>query len=197
MENRFIVGITLVLSTVLVYSINIPGVIFFSAGLVLHLYDNYILYNKLHRIRFPYLVLFVYSILGLIAITYHYVYHRNKGLIVVFSVTTSDILQYYVGKHLGRTSIGFPSPNKTIEGYVIGAALAIILNKYTYGYTIWISLYLVLLGVMGDIFVSINKRLLGIKDISNMLGQHGGLLDRTDGMYYALIASMISTLIWY
>jgi phosphatidate cytidylyltransferase len=53
----------------------------------------------------------------------------------------------------------------------------------------WLSsFFLVITGICGDLFVSMIKRRLGIKDTSNMLGSHGGWLDRTDGVKMAIIA---------
>jgi phosphatidate cytidylyltransferase len=46
---------------------------------------------------------------------------------------------------------------------------------------------LLLAGVIGDLFVSLCKRRIGIKDISDLLGAHGGWLDRVDSVFMGYV----------
>jgi len=106
----------------------------------------------------------------------------------------SDAGAYFAGKYLGVTKL-YPSisPNKTWEG-VIGGTITSLMCIYpvTYWsfYTVedWtlICLISIACGVVGDLIESMFKRDLQIKDTSNMLPGHGGIVDRMDGVLYAV-----------
>ncbi|MPQ42406.1 phosphatidate cytidylyltransferase [Clostridium tarantellae] len=111
-----------------------------------------------------------------------------------------DTMAYYAGRLFGKHKLcPKVSPKKTIEGSlggVLGSTLAcvifgIILSKY---YPIVsISNYLVigiLCGVfcqLGDLVASSIKRYVGIKDYSNLIPGHGGILDRFDSILFAAV----------
>lgn len=108
---------------------------------------------------------------------------------MIFVITViSDSMAYFVGKLFGkRKLIPSVSPNKTIEGSV-GAIVFTILGCLAYGKIINLDMNsLVLIGFLGsiisqcgDLVASKVKRYTGIKDFSNLIPQHGGILDRLD-----------------
>ena len=110
---------------------------------------------------------------------------------------SNDTGAYLIGKSIGRTKlIPKVSPKKTVEGTVGGFILteitAIIIYYYsnTFHWIDWLSLGFLIsvFGTLGDLLESLFKRSAGVKDSSNLLPGHGGVLDRFDS---ALIAAPI------
>lgn len=104
---------------------------------------------------------------------------------VIFITQVSDIYQYIVGIHLGKYKIGWISPNKTYEGYIGGFFLTLITFIWEYS-TIDITV-IYSLGILGGFISSLLKRIMKIKDYSNLLGSHGGWLDRIDSVVLPLL----------
>lgn len=110
----------------------------------------------------------------------------SKILIIVI---ISDIFQEFFGKQFGKNKIGWISPNKTYEGY-IGGYIGIIILYFLTEQTInnFILLHILYgFGVVGDLYYSYLKRIIDIKDYSNILYSHGGVLDRLDSFIFASI----------
>jgi phosphatidate cytidylyltransferase len=110
-------------------------------------------------------------------------------------IALNDNSAYYTGKLLGKNSPKFApliSPNKTWAGFAGGAA-ATLLAAALFGYTLpHISLWQrLLLGVAvivlipaGDLMESAMKRDAGVKDSSNLIPGHGGMMDRFDSWIF-------------
>jgi len=113
-------------------------------------------------------------------------------------VWTCDTGAYFVGKKFGRHKlIPSVSPGKTVEGAVGGFLLTILvaflfrylfLKQLTTGTTALLGVTAGVTCQIGDIFESKLKRMGNIKDSSNIIPGHGGILDRFDGMVFALPA---------
>ena len=112
-------------------------------------------------------------------------------LFLFFSLWTLDIGAYLIGRLLGKRSLApLISPKKSWEGAVGGAllclAVAILLQRsffssiFTAREMIPITLFLILLGQFSDLSESWLKRIAGVKDASQILPGHGGILDRFD-----------------
>ena len=108
---------------------------------------------------------------------------------VLITVWLADSAAYFAGKRFGRHKLAPEiSPGKTWEG-VAGALFAttvygLVLCNYMH-YSRWLILGLwliVVLSIMGDLFESLMKRQAGVKDSSQLLPGHGGVLDRIDGL---------------
>lgn len=110
-------------------------------------------------------------------------YQSNRSLMIELIIVTqlSDVYQYIIGKHLGKHYIGWISPRKTWEGYIGGLIVTLITLSWQYRVTNLVSMYL--LGVTGGLISSVVKRHLGVKDYSQLLGHHGGWMDRADSLY--------------
>lgn len=102
-----------------------------------------------------------------------------------------------VGKH---KLIPHVSPNKTIEGSIIGSVLATIISSIIYYnmvghlsivYVVLITLFFSLIGQLGDLMFSLIKRENGIKDFSKIIPGHGGVLDRVDSIIFVIIAFLL------
>jgi phosphatidate cytidylyltransferase len=106
------------------------------------------------------------------------------------------------GAYLGGRSFGTRrlapriSPNKTVEGLVIGFLTAVLATWCAGLYQDWLSGgHALLLGVavglaapLGDLFESQVKRDSGVKDTGRAFGAHGGALDRLDAAFFTLVA---------
>jgi CDP-diglyceride synthetase len=111
---------------------------------------------------------------------------RTEIIKVVILISVSDIAQYLAGRYLSNHKIGFgPSPHKSWEGY-LGAA-SVIPVGWLLGMSVLHSSVFIVLGVVGDLTESKCKRIAGLKDISDLLGHHGGWLDRVDGVYMGVV----------
>lgn len=109
---------------------------------------------------------------------------------VIAGAVVFDTASYIVGVSFGRTKLApTVSPNKTVEG-LVGGVFAFIFFKLTlFNSEGLYSYFLPIVYLSGDLLKSRVKRSLGIKDFSQILGSHGGVLDRLDshlaGMAFA------------
>lgn len=117
----------------------------------------------------------------------------------VVVAVAADICAFAVGRWIGSHPMAASiSPNKTIEGFLGGIVGALIVGAIVgKELTPWggmrhgliLGLVIGLIAPVGDLFESMLKRDLGIKDSGRVLGGHGGLLDRFDGILLALPAA--------
>jgi phosphatidate cytidylyltransferase len=107
----------------------------------------------------------------------------------------SDSAQYYTGRMFGRRPLApLISPKKTVEGaiggLVLGSAVMVIGGLWVFPEAPRLVLTLaaatvVAVGMVGDLFESLLKRSAGVKDSSNLIPGHGGVLDRIDSWLFA------------
>ena len=124
--------------------------------------------------------------------------HSDRGPLALFvpflAVVVSDSAQYYAGRAFGRRKLApVISPKKTVEGaiggLVAGAAITPLLYRLVDpGAPVWLiallGLLIAIIGIVGDLFESLLKRSAGIKDSSNLIPGHGGILDRIDALLF-------------
>jgi phosphatidate cytidylyltransferase len=119
------------------------------------------------------------------------------GLILGTAICTVayDVVGYFFGSQFGRSRIAPEvSPNKTIEGTLVGWTAAVVLGVLAVGHIHpWDTKSGLALGVLvatgsviGDLCESMIKRDLDIKDFGSFLPGHGGVLDRFDGLLFCL-----------
>ncbi len=119
-------------------------------------------------------------------------------LMVLLVVWAGDTFAYWVGKRWGKHKVTSQvSPHKSLEGYLAGLLFsvlaAMVCGHYFFpdwpiAYLVLIGAFLGLVGTVGDLFESMLKRGADIKDSSNLLPGHGGVLDRIDSLLFALPA---------
>ena len=122
----------------------------------------------------------------------------NQGLfllmMVFVAIALTDIGAYYFGVKFGKHKLAeVVSPKKTIEGALGGALCAILSSAIAVFYTDLTLVEAVIGGViittsaqLGDLSESLIKRDAGVKDSSDILPGHGGMLDRFDGYIFAM-----------
>jgi len=114
-------------------------------------------------------------------------------LFIFVLVWAADIGAFFVGRAVGRVRLAVRvSPGKTWEGVLGGltmAGFAAIAGAWWFGLPVtgFVALCLAaaLVSVVGDLTVSMFKRHAGLKDSSDLLPGHGGILDRIDSMMAA------------
>lgn len=117
----------------------------------------------------------------------------NSIIFIVVVTELNDVFQYLMGKFFGKHKITPTiSPNKTLEGFIGGVFLTVILGtilgffllKTDIFVNIIIGVILGISGFFGDVFMSCLKRKANIKDTGTLLPGHGGLLDRMDSLIF-------------
>ncbi|HEX4189030.1 MAG TPA: phosphatidate cytidylyltransferase [Solirubrobacteraceae bacterium] len=116
---------------------------------------------------------------------------------VLVGVFLGDTGAYFGGRLLGRRPLAPRiSPNKTVEGLVIGMLFSVLGVWIAGRYQEWLpgthalvlGLGVALFAPMGDLFESFIKRQAATKDSGGLFGPHGGALDRLDGVLFAAVA---------
>jgi phosphatidate cytidylyltransferase len=122
---------------------------------------------------------------------------------VLLAVWAGDTFAYFGGRLLGRHKMApTTSPGKTWEGLVFGTAATIFVafvalykqDFLTIGQSIVLGVVIAIAAPVGDLFESLLKRDAGVKDSSNLLGGHGGMLDRLDAFFLAAPAAYFTVL---
>jgi len=115
----------------------------------------------------------------------------------------SDIGGYFFGKIIGGVKLSKISPKKTVSGS-IGSFLFSLIPLFLFNYKnfflldLVLSFYNILFCLivslscqLGDLIISYFKRLNKVKDTGKILPGHGGLLDRIDGIIFAIPAALV------
>ena len=117
---------------------------------------------------------------------------RALVLYLVFLTEINDVSQYIWGKLFGKTKIAPNiSPKKTLAGLLGGILTTVLLalslqflSGFSILYSLMAGLIISVAGFIGDLVISSVKRDVGVKDSSNLIPGHGGMLDRIDSLAY-------------
>jgi len=123
-------------------------------------------------------------------------YQNRQTLLIIFVILiaqANDVLQYVWGKLLGSHKIApVLSPSKTVEGFLGGAVCSTALGASLWWLTPFtvlqsaaMALVIALAGFVGGLVLSAIKRDRGLKDWSQFVPGHGGLLDRLDSLCFS------------
>ena len=148
----------------------------------------------------------IYTLMGIIYIAFFIgsmamVRNLENGRIliwyIIFAGWATDVFAYSIGRRFGKHKFSEVSPKKSIEGCIAGTLGAVIviliytycLNlyasvEYSYLMAAIIALVLSIIGQIGDFAASTIKRYVEIKDYSNLIPGHGGMLDRIDSLMF-------------
>ncbi len=132
--------------------------------------------------------------LGLLAAT-RWTLGKEAALLLILTVAISDTFQYYSGRTFGRRLLApVVSPKKTVEGAIggfVGATLALAvighwwLPQMSVPARLLLGVAIAAVGIVGDLFESLLKRSVDMKDASSTIPGHGGVLDRIDALLFA------------
>ena len=157
--------------------INYLNIIFLTLIIIIILKKNFI-QKKLFTIT---IFLFLFNFYEIINI------NRELLYFIIFVSFFNDTLAYIFGKLIkGPLIIPSISPKKTYSGTLISFLFTCILI-YLFNYPLYLSILLSLSLFIGDIFFSFVKRMNNLKDFSNILKGHGGMLDRLDSMFLFVV----------
>jgi phosphatidate cytidylyltransferase len=123
---------------------------------------------------------------------------HGEGIVIDVLVGTflGDTGAYLGGRLFGRRPLAPAiSPNKTVEGLLIGMAFTVLSVWFAGRYQDWLpGTHALVLGLgiavfapVGDLFESFVKRQAGAKDTGSLLGAHGGVLDRLDAVLFTAV----------
>lgn len=130
-------------------------------------------------------------------------YHDGRGIVAatIGAAAVYDIGAYAGGRRFGRHPLAPRiSPGKTREGAIAAtavvivacAALAPLVGPWNIGEAAALGAFVALAAPVGDLFESVMKRDLGIKDMGSILPGHGGVLDRIDAILFCVPVSYLS-----
>lgn len=119
--------------------------------------------------------------------------------------TMTDTFALFGGKLFGKNKLCKDiSPNKTIEGSISGSLIGTIIGTIFYYYFIGdmnlgiialLTFILTIFDQVGDLFFSSIKRYHGIKDFSDIIPGHGGILDRLDSLLFVILGFLLYMLV--
>lgn len=189
---------SLIIAPIFIYALYEASFVFYLVLVVIILISSYeIFLNIKQRFLSLFLIIliffFIYSLINVRG-------NSNESyfflLWILLIVWTSDVFGYLVGKYLKGPKLTIYSPKKTISGF-LGSIffsqfsfllLFFFLKNFNLNFKIFLlQLIICLVSIFGDIFFSYVKRINNIKDYSELIPGHGGLLDRLDGMIFAVI----------
>jgi phosphatidate cytidylyltransferase len=122
--------------------------------------------------------------------------HGERLIFFLFLIVwLGDIAAYYWGKNFGKNPLALTvSPKKTVEGAVAGIVGSLMagvvakvwfLDQIAMVHCLLVALICGIIAQFGDLAESLLKRQVGVKDSSNLLPGHGGVLDRIDSLLFA------------
>ena len=165
-------------------------------ALISKIFKKDILKDKFFRFSYKYLSLIYLS--GLVYLIFNIESENsNLKIYLLYSVLVailSDIGGLVCGKIFKGKKLTKISPNKTISGSIGSFMFSMLLIPFFYKVQIdqsLVNLFLItiiisLTSQLGDLFISLLKRKAKVKDTSDLLPGHGGVLDRIDGIIFAI-----------
>ena len=177
--NKLVVGVYLVLISYIGYYYNVIGSVVIAFAVMG-------CFRELLSLTKSYLLSIIFGLIWFGPMIVTSMYFPSK-LIIHTGVLASlfDMFQYIIGTNFGKLKYILISPEKTVEGYIGGymlsMILSLILEKNLCNMTI-----VYIMGICGDLFASWIKRMCCIKDFSNALGNHGGFIDRLDSALFII-----------
>jgi len=180
--------------TVATFSIPFFMLILFLQVIITNMKTNFkdVAYTFIGIIYISFFLMFIVLIRGM----EHGKILMGYALIISWS---TDIFAYLIGRKWGKHKFSKISPKKSVEGSIAGIICAtvtsviytFIISKYwqiqnQYIMVIILTFVLSIISQLGDFVASSIKRFVDIKDFSELLPGHGGMLDRIDSLIFIL-----------
>lgn len=143
---------------------------------------------------------FIFGLLMMICVSPNW---KDVLVLACFSTWVCDSFALFGGKRFGKHRVAPDvSPNKTVEGCVCGFLSSIITGIIIYyvpvlcdGIPLWLCVvtcaFASTMGQIGDLAESLIKRMIGVKDFSNLIPGHGGMFDRADSLMFSIPSAYI------
>ena len=173
-------------------------------------YEFYFLINKILSkkdkllLYFILILILIYLFIFILCIVINFPHKQNNNFIIlIMSISiciASDIGGYLFGRIFKGKKLTKISPKKTYSGLLGAYFLAILTtslifnNFFSSYYIIMFSVIVSTVSQLGDLFISYLKRKAKVKDTGKFLPGHGGLLDRLDGIIFAIPLSLMFNL---
>ena len=202
---RFLTSITLIIMLILMlkYSVVLISTLLLVFVISWLEFNNILenIYKKKTNFNFKNLfkfLIFIYLLFFMKIITDEFLQNQpdvSWNLIFTISICIlSDIGGFIFGKFFKGKKLTKISPNKTYSGMIGSFILSIvfcIIYSYSISFVDFNTIFLLTISIsficqIGDLFISLLKRKAKLKDTGNILPGHGGILDRIDGILFAL-----------
>ena len=122
-----------------------------------------------------------------------YLVNLQWAVLLLVLTALNDVAQFIAGKSFGKHCLAPRlSPNKTwqgaLGGVMVTSTLALVIGSYwqlaSTASLLGLGVTLAIFGIVGDLSLSSAKRQLGVKDFSQLIPGHGGILDRVDSLIF-------------
>ena len=199
LSKRILTSITLFIilySAMINHHVLLLLFIIISFAVMIEVYGLFKKIFRKHKSKFvlSYLIVIVYLSFCLPQL-YFFITLDNNKLIFIYLLSVcimTDLGGYIFGKFFRGKKLTKISPNKTYSGligsYILSSIVFVYFNlKFNFSSSFLIITFLVCsISQIGDLFISYLKRKAKVKDTGVLLPGHGGILDRIDGIIFAL-----------
>ena len=162
--------------------------------------------NKIKQLSINlFFIIYIFVFSGGLLILSSFLQLKILIFLILITCIGSDIGGYIFGKFFKGPKLSKLSPNKTISGALGSLIFSCVIIFFTFYYlTKSFDPLILLIGCLisiscqvGDLFFSFLKRKSNLKDTSNFLPGHGGLLDRVDGILFGLPVGFFTLIMIY
>lgn len=197
LEDRTNLYIIAIILWIIAYFHSNPITAALTAIVIIASYNAFKQYSKSK----DYLVL-IYPTIPFLCFFHIYIDFGIKAIIwLIVTVAIADIGAYFGGRLFGKSPLSPVSPKKTLEGALIGLVIATLVGcmagMMMRGFiaAFFITFCIAAVSIFGDLYESMLKRNINVKDSGNILPGHGGMLDRVDGLLFSSVV-MLFLLDW-